>query len=1134
MKDKAHFFLTGLLLIFAYLFITSGIIFALQETSSINYQERIACQKAIEQVYWNHQNWPPANNTTKPTFNAVMPEAVIKAKVEDMLKKNNALQYYWHQAITPEQLQAELVRMAQHTKKPKLLHELWRALNNEPALVAECLARPLLVDRLIRTRFAFDERFHGNLKQDILNEIKNIKSAEQLKNLSGIYSEVTWFKQTGEEKESPEEMPGKNQLLLSTDEWQDMLNDLSNQLGILGQEQHAEGNKTQNNASKQSSPEKLLMGRITNLQENAEYYFLRTVLKQTIDSITVASISWKKKSFDEWWQEEKQLFPTQINVPEFKYTLPEISEYACVNDSWSPVRDDLIERSDHTAVWTGTEMIVWGGKIPGTATAYTDTGGRYNPSTDTWTYLPLTNAPTARGFHTAVWTGSEMIIWGGYNGSAYFNNGARYNPSTNIWTPVSATSAPTIRGYHIAAWTGTYMMVWGGYSGSYLGTGGRYQPSTDQWFTVSATGAPTARRYHSAAWTSGEVIIWGGYSGSYLNTGSRYNATTDTWQPVTTTNAPTARERHTAIYSSTLSQMIVWGGYNGTYLNTGKYYDPATDAWGVDTSITNAPTGRRSHTAISTPDAMIIWGGFNPGYPQIGGVLSYATSAWTATSLTNAPSGRAYHTAVWTDIEMLVWGGYYGTYINNGGKYNPVSNSWTTIASNNTPLARYSHTTVWTGSDMIIWGGYNGASYFNTGARYNPATDNWTIISTTNAPTARYAHTANWTGIQMIVWGGNASGSYTNTGGLYAPSTDAWTATPTTNAPTGRIYHTSLWNGTGTLIWGGYDYLGEAQNTGGWLIASTWYATSLTNAPSARFNHTAVWTPSIGEMIVWGGNPDTNTGGRYVPSTGIWTATSTANAPTARQLHSAVWSGSEMIIWGGLSGSALNTGGKYNPTSNTWVPTSTISVPSARAYHAAIWATNEMIIWGGHSGSTYFNTGGRYNPSADTWTATSLTNSPTPRTYTPAVWTNEEMIVWGGYAGTYTYNTGGRYCVMTTTSNPPGAVPDNDNYPGSPLLITKSGTDLQLDWSAPPSPCLTSDYGIYRGTLPWIDYNHISVLCTTAGATTVTITADSGSYYYLIVAQNESQEGSYGVDSLDSQRPPAASPCYPLEIGSCN
>ena len=57
-------------------------------------------------------------------------------------------------------------------------------------------------------------------------------------------------------------------------------------------------------------------------------------------------------------------------------------------------------------------MIVWGGYD---GNVYLNTGGRYNPGTDSWTATSTTNAPTARGFHTAVWTGSEMIVWGGLN-----------------------------------------------------------------------------------------------------------------------------------------------------------------------------------------------------------------------------------------------------------------------------------------------------------------------------------------------------------------------------------------------------------------------------------------------------------------------------------------------------------------------------------------------------------------------------------------------------------------------------------------------------------------------------------------------------------------------------------------------
>ena len=40
--------------------------------------------------------------------------------------------------------------------------------------------------------------------------------------------------------------------------------------------------------------------------------------------------------------------------------------------------------------------------------------------------------------HTAVWTGSEMIVWGkGFDGSSALSDGDLYNPTTDSWTASS-------------------------------------------------------------------------------------------------------------------------------------------------------------------------------------------------------------------------------------------------------------------------------------------------------------------------------------------------------------------------------------------------------------------------------------------------------------------------------------------------------------------------------------------------------------------------------------------------------------------------------------------------------------------------------------------------------------------------
>ena len=126
-------------------------------------------------------------------------------------------------------------------------------------------------------------------------------------------------------------------------------------------------------------------------------------------------------------------------------------------------------------------MIVWGGQV--SITFDTNTGGRYNPNADSWT--PANNGYQPRIYHTAIWTGSEMIVWGGTNintGGEYLNDGLRYNPGTDSWTATSITNAPTARYGHTAVWTGSEMIVWGG----------RGEPTPTPTATPTATAAATA------------------------------------------------------------------------------------------------------------------------------------------------------------------------------------------------------------------------------------------------------------------------------------------------------------------------------------------------------------------------------------------------------------------------------------------------------------------------------------------------------------------------------------------------------------------------------------------------------------------------------------------------------------------
>src|SRR5439155_5396713 len=338
----------------------------------LSFAERVAYQRAIEDVYWRHRIWPKERPDPKPLLDAMMSQATIEQKVQDYLRNSELLEQEWQRPITPEQLQTEMDRMAQQTKQPEVLRELFAALRNDPLVIAECLARPVLAERTLATV--------GSLK---------------------------------EPSRARAEMQG----------------------------------------------------------------------------------------------------PAAIATVTANYMLPVIAlpSGGCTDDTWTPtsVTNAPDARRWHTAVWTGSEMIVWGGIS--SSGSNLNTGGRYNPSTDSWTATSTTNAPDSRASHTAVWTGSEMIVWGGAGSGGVLNTGRRYNPSTDSWTTTSLTNAPAAREFHTAVWAGSEMIVWGGQAlFSFFNTGGKYNPSTDSWTATSTAGAPSARRYHTAVWTGSEMIVWGG------------------------------------------------------------------------------------------------------------------------------------------------------------------------------------------------------------------------------------------------------------------------------------------------------------------------------------------------------------------------------------------------------------------------------------------------------------------------------------------------------------------------------------------------------------------------------------------------------------------------------------------------
>lgn len=147
------------LVLWILLFNTALPVQAGRASQALSIDGRIPYQRALDAVTWKYTLFP--SQAQKPSLAQVLPSEVSQRKVEDSMRQSNALAALWSRPLTPEQLQAEIQRIARQTKQPELLREQWRALNNDPQLIAEMQVRPLLADRLLRAWYGRDERIHG-------------------------------------------------------------------------------------------------------------------------------------------------------------------------------------------------------------------------------------------------------------------------------------------------------------------------------------------------------------------------------------------------------------------------------------------------------------------------------------------------------------------------------------------------------------------------------------------------------------------------------------------------------------------------------------------------------------------------------------------------------------------------------------------------------------------------------------------------------------------------------------------------------------------------------------------------------------------------------------------------------------
>jgi hypothetical protein len=231
----------------------------------------------------------------------------------------------------------------------------------------------------------------------------------------------------------------------------------------------------------------------------------------------------------------------------------------------------------------------------------------------------------------AVWTGSQMILWGGSTAAgAVMQSGGLYDLGTNQWTPIATTgSAPQTIGL-AAVWAGSLgMLTFGGADASkVILSVYQYLPATNHWakYKDINPGGFVARKDAYVAWVNGKMVIWGGrtFANAPVSTGVLFDPVQKTWTVLPAPPAaagPRAAVQYEAgwIGRSGTSAYLLGGVTTGTSVaQNGIAVDTTSSTWTLIPAWD--PAGEhRSGVGAWTGNEFVVWGGTNAGQPELNG-----------------------------------------------------------------------------------------------------------------------------------------------------------------------------------------------------------------------------------------------------------------------------------------------------------------------------------------------------------------------------------------------------------------------------------------------------------------------------------------------------------------------------------
>jgi hypothetical protein len=309
------------------------------------------------------------------------------------------------------------------------------------------------------------------------------------------------------------------------------------------------------------------------------------------------------------------------------------------------------------ALTTFSELVQEAGpSTPNGAPSVSLTGVDLSSIPEGWTELPP--PPEIRTGAAQAWTGSQLLIWGGWSGwsdeQPPERDGIAFDVSSNTWGAIPPAPIPG-RSFPASGWTGTELLVWGGWDGSYSGEepgtlsdGAAYDPATQQWRLLPPSGLTP--RAPLSVWTGEELIVWG----TSLRTknrpldGAAYDPASDSWRTIP--EGPIELTDAVGVWTGT--EMIVFGAalHGGNFPETptaiGAAYDPARDTW---RQLPESDIDPNANTASWLDDRLIAW-----DYSEHTSAYSPDAEAWT--SLTGPPVDACEDVPTSVTAEGFVFG----------------------------------------------------------------------------------------------------------------------------------------------------------------------------------------------------------------------------------------------------------------------------------------------------------------------------------------------------------------------------------------------------------------------------------------------------------------------------------------------